>query len=74
MSISVEATCPTHGSGVEIFTVGGRRFCAACVSDYLGEKCSDIKMVTTDNDPPKISTRKAIEGSEWERKRGGFVR
>jgi hypothetical protein len=66
MSINVVAFCQVHGQNVEIFTVGDKRFCSRCVSDFMARECGEIKMVTIENEPPKMVKRKAIEGAEWE--------
>lgn len=49
MSVNVEAFCTMHGPGVEVFRIGDRRFCRACVCELLEKHCSEITMVTIED-------------------------
>lgn len=60
MSINVVTFCQVHGQNVEIFTIGKRRFCSRCVSNFMAERCGEIKMVTIKNDP------KLKKKADWE--------
>jgi len=53
MSINVVTFCSVHGRDVEIFTIGKKNYCATCVSEFLAAHCSQIKMVTIEEDPPE---------------------